>query len=416
MNLSIDEIKSTLLDFELQNRCSYLKLGVDFCACIEEDLQNINEGFLGVFKKKKEYDYLMASGEGFNKNEKISVMKELLEYKNRISIVLCDNVIFFDDKFFFSKSLKAFSKVEGEKNVWGYEEVYSLDEIFNLDWSEINYPDETVHEIYLKKYLRAQYLGPHFRIPDQAKPLVQLLVQQLQRAVEKKNEENISSRRLVIAEELNVLEGGVLQIESTNSLEMMLREYQQKIIQIDRSYVQNFVKTIQFLKSKKETIENIYQFIGSTSNLQNLDQLYDLLKDEKYRYELILLHSLTMLSSLVDDDMITFYEVYELFDKYRIFDSEWQRETTKQLADIDASIKSMEASLSRILIEILHQSQRMEASIVGAIGRLTYVTGSSMALMTSSVNAKLASIDSKLSTANLLNSIQIYQSHKLLKR
>jgi hypothetical protein len=118
-----------------------------------------------------------------------------------------------------------------------------------------------------------------------------------------------------------------------------------------------------------------------------------------------------MLSSLVDEDMITFYEAYELFDKFGIFNSQWENETSKKLD----GLQEIGNRLGMILIEILHQTQKMEASIVGAINNLTYVTESNFIKLNTSLTNKLTLIDSRLRTSNLISAIQVYQTYKLSK-
>ena len=41
----------------------------------------------------------------------------------------------------------------------------------------------------------------------------------------------------------------------------------------------------------------------------------EILKDDIHTYNLVLFNSLNMIVSLVEDDMITFYEIHEMFDK-----------------------------------------------------------------------------------------------------
>ena len=52
-----------------------------------------------------------------------------------------------------------------------------------------------------------------------------------------------------------------------------------------------------------------------------------------------------MINSLIDNDLIKFYEIYEVFDSLGVFDSQWE----KNLID---SIKDMNQGLSQVISDI----------------------------------------------------------------
>ena len=70
-----------------------------------------------------------------------------------------------------------------------------------------------------------------------------------------------------------------------------------------------------------------------------------------------------MVTSLVEDDMFTFYEIYESFDKLKIFNSNHENEAVKRLKNIDDGI-------GKLIVSI----RQMEESIIGELRHLSYVT------------------------------------------
>jgi hypothetical protein len=70
-----------------------------------------------------------------------------------------------------------------------------------------------------------------------------------------------------------------------------------------------------------------------------------------------------MIVSIVEDDLITFYEIYESFDKLNIFNSNWENEVSEQL-------KNLEVGLS----DLMYSINSMERNIVNGINDLSYVT------------------------------------------
>ena len=48
-----------------------------------------------------------------------------------------------------------------------------------------------------------------------------------------------------------------------------------------------------------------------------------------------------MITSLIKDDLITFYEIHESFDKLNMFNSNWEKEVSQKLTKIDYSLKDL---------------------------------------------------------------------------
>ena len=200
-------------------------------------------------------------------------------------------------------------------------------------------------------------------------------------------------------------DNGTLQIVSSENYMKVLKENQAKIIEIDRDYVQKFVKIGAYLKSTQRNIFNILErvlkddfqsnfldlseFIGSKLSLVKyikevtglgLKESKDII-DDNYRiivrdgglnldnysggvghyepiledlnqhivsYQNLVFTSFKMIKSLNEDDMITFYEMYEVFDKLGIFDSQWQKSMLEKLGDLTSSLDDVTASLQNV--------------------------------------------------------------------
>ena len=46
-----------------------------------------------------------------------------------------------------------------------------------------------------------------------------------------------------------------------------------------------------------------------------------------------------MVISLVESDLITFYEIYECFDRVEIFNSNWENQVSNKLIDININVQ-----------------------------------------------------------------------------
>lgn len=222
---------------------------------------------------------------------------------------------------------------------------------------------------------------------------------------------DLEARRGEIVHEIAGAEGKEVVLDDSKDFDILLRDSQTAIIEIDRSYIQKFVKVSQFLKTKRTNIAKIYELVQSAGRIEDLDEIFDMLKEEKYVYDSVLLHSFHMISSLLDSDMITFYEIYESFDKLSIFNSNWENETANKLSNIQSGVQNMNVALK----EILYQSIMMEQNIVNSINSMSYMVSGSINALNSNLNTRLTKISSQLKLNNLMTGIQTYESIKRLR-
>ena len=200
-------------------------------------------------------------------------------------------------------------------------------------------------------------------------------------------------------------------LNSSNSTDIkkLLQIHQNKIIEIDKDFIQKLIRVSNYI-NKKDSI--IQQLINKISNELYNDNQYkhivrierdlNILKELIYSKDLLIFHSITMIMSLVEGDLITFYEIYESFDKLNIFNSNWENEMSQKLSDINTSISSL-----------INSIQKMESNIINEIGNLSYITSNSFNQLNQSVVSELKNINSSINFNNLLSSIQTYQLHKI---
>jgi hypothetical protein len=225
--------------------------------------------------------------------------------------------------------------------------------------------------------------------------------------LEVKNEIKTNKNNLVKTQESLIVEldknnDGIIDLVDCETLSNLLRKEQNKIIEFDKNYIQKFVKISMYLNTKKDNIQTIFNNITITKNQSELSELIKLLKNQVYSYDLLVFHSLNLISSLIDDDLITFYEIYECFDKLGVFNSNWENEVSNKLTNIGDGIK-----------DLMYSIQKMEYSIVSSINNLTYVNQESFKTLSKSVEKHLSSINSSINFNNLLTGIQTYQMYRI---
>lgn len=194
-------------------------------------------------------------------------------------------------------------------------------------------------------------------------------------------------------------------IEGADDFLTLFKKYQKAIIEIDKDYIQKFVKTSNYLKTKRRNIQSIFENFQQADTHEDLENRVGILKNDIHTYEVLLMHSLNMIMTLVNEDMITFYEIYESLDKLNVFNSNWENEVSGKLSDIGDGLN-----------QLIYSVNKMNQDIVQELSYLSYTTEASFQELQSSVSAELSSINSSIQFGNLLSGIQTYQLHKINKR
>lgn len=214
--------------------------------------------------------------------------------------------------------------------------------------------------------------------------------------------EKLNTLKINYLQEIPTNDDGSLRIVDNNDFENIFHKHQNYIQGKNESYIQKFVKISIYLRTKRKNIETIFDSIKSVNEQGSLEQFVKLFKNQVHTYEQLIFHSLTMVTSLIENDLITFYEVYECFDKLGVFDSNWENEISKKLTTINRSVR-----------ELLVSINEMESSIVRSLTELTYVNRTGFTELTSKIDYQLKEINSSLTINNLLTGIQTYQMYRI---
>ena len=191
-------------------------------------------------------------------------------------------------------------------------------------------------------------------------------------------------------------------VESNDDFNQIFKKHQKDIIKIDKTYIQHFVKISNYLKTKKENIQLIFEELKKSKNEDILDDQLGLLQNQINTFKVTHLHSISMVVSLVDEDLITFYEIYVCFDKLNMFSSNWEKEVVDNLGNISSKLN-----------QVLFSINKLETSITREFQKLQYITDSSFKSLNNSITEQLKSINSNTKFNNLLNDTSSYRFHNV---
>jgi hypothetical protein len=245
----------------------------------------------------------------------------------------------------------------------------------------------------------------NFAIEDQNR----IEKQKLEEKLRKEEEELEKKRNKLIVNQKNILSeldrdgNGEIDLIQ-NDFNKLVNKNQKQIIELDKNYVHQFVKISNFIKTKKVNTQKIFLSIRDTSSQEELEERFSLLKNQIHAYELLVFHSINMIGALVSEDLISFYEIYESFDKLGMFNSNWENEVSEKLANIGDKLN-----------DLMYSIYNMEQNIVNELSHLSYITQESFEDLNKSVTSQLREVESSINTNSLLTGIQTYQLYKINK-
>jgi len=216
--------------------------------------------------------------------------------------------------------------------------------------------------------------------------------------IEDKRLKELQVSQTNVLSELDKDGNGEVDVVEGNDFNTLLKKHQKSILEVDRNYVQQFVKVSSYLKTKKGNIQSIFNSIKDTPNQEVLNEYVEILKGNIHSYNLILFNSLNMIVSLVEDDMITFYEIHEMFDTLNMFDSKHEKDVSQKLTNIGDGLESL-----------MNEIRDVGNQISNSIEELSYVTEKS----NQQLQGQLSEIDSTLKVGNLISVINTYQNYKI---
>jgi hypothetical protein len=187
-----------------------------------------------------------------------------------------------------------------------------------------------------------------------------------------------------------------LKLNPTTDLEEILNKNQLQISQIKPELVKNFVQLFSFLRGRKKYLENLFNASNDQKFPEQIDYLITLLDDEVEKYNLMLWNALRMLTAASENDLVIFYQFYEFFDKYSVFDSNWEKNMTAELKGLRSDVVRMEMTVNANLWMMSSQIRSLESSMVDGMSALVDATSAGFDRLNESVNNQLGRVNSTL--------------------
>tara|TARA_B100000902_G_scaffold250357_1_gene236931 strand:- start:413 stop:1981 length:1569 start_codon:yes stop_codon:yes gene_type:complete len=256
-----------------------------------------------------------------------------------------------------------------------------------------------------------------FKLRDELESLIKELKKKYIDDVKKEKIEVEKEVKSLVKSEFDLDENGELDvIEGDNIVMDLIQKNQKEIGEFDHKIIQNLVKLNNFLNVKKENLTKLFNVLKKVETKKDLKEVIDSLKMSIENYQLLLVHSINMIVSIKIKEYVTYYELYENFDKMGVFNSEFENQLSSKLDELSGKLSNISGKLSSIISSLdninfsINQNGRKTRE---SIRKLTYVTSSSFKSLQSSVTKELSSIRGGVGLNNLLTGINTYQLYKL---
>lgn len=226
-------------------------------------------------------------------------------------------------------------------------------------------------------------------------------------------------------------------VESPSKIKELIISNQNKIVEIDKRYVLDFLKIHNFLKIKYQQIIKSLETINKDVKVfQTIDRLSTLIIEQVNSYNTVYYYSLNMLVGLLEGNFVVFYELYQQFDELGIFKSKFEKDLTTTLSDIKEELKTMnvdivkkltviESQLEKVvsginkinynLNEVLNGLIYIEESISDGFNSLNNSIDLNFNVLNTNLSNGLNNLNSTVAFGNMINAISAYQLYKVNK-
>ncbi|MGB2043578.1 MAG: hypothetical protein ACPH4O_07925 [Flavobacteriaceae bacterium] len=198
--------------------------------------------------------------------------------------------------------------------------------------------------------------------------------------------------------------------EVNNILKSKESEIQSKEKEFQTNFIQDFIRTLNFIDENIKNSKNLnLRFQGrierkTYESTEFIEQLNKLIESENIfitTNSSILFGLVDMIRSIIYDDRVRFYQIYEKFDKMRIFNSQYQNDVLNSLNSINDNLVELNSNIETLTNTIDNLGKELISSIRELKFELSYLNDT--------VSSQLQNISTKLDVNNLLNVVQTYQ-------
>ena len=212
--------------------------------------------------------------------------------------------------------------------------------------------------------------------------------------------------------------------EGQHELKNLLVSKQKLLLDRQKEYNSNFLKDLVKLSehiNQKIQFANLFiqeahqkapQGIYNDQQhiLYQVQSYQSLIEQEIEAIESMIVAGISMVSALIDDDQLHFYEVYEKLDNLNIWSSNLDREVLSSLGTISNNLERVSNQIEILSTNLVREIRSSSLKIVESINMQSLIQTEHA----ESMDRHLSSIGSSMKTANALNGIGVLQRNRMI--
>ena len=229
----------------------------------------------------------------------------------------------------------------------------------------------------------------------------------------------LKKEKVVLKNTFDVDNNGVIDTIENSDFSSLIKKHQKIIasVSIEKSddYMNKLIKLDNYISTKKDNLQLTYSSIINIDNIRDFNFSATVLINAAESYSLLIYNSLAYINSIVDADWYTYNIIYERFDKLNIFSTNLELEISAKLSTIGDGITELNkrvGELNYTLKSILNEISDMSIKINNSLKDLAHISEETNLR----IDKNLKAVNSKLDTANVLNTINVIQNYSLNKK
>ncbi|MEY5068534.1 MAG: hypothetical protein RLZ47_396 [Bacteroidota bacterium] len=154
-----------------------------------------------------------------------------------------------------------------------------------------------------------------------------------------------------------------LEVIQLDYLESLLRVNEQTIVNSEKGfeYLQKFIRLKKYLENLQVLIESKLEESKNKQYLfkKNLTRLINEIKGLNKSHESIYSISIIMINKYIGNELIDFFDKYELLDKLGVFNSQYENQVLNKLNSIESELNSINSQLSYMNVLLTYNTYQL---------------------------------------------------------
>jgi hypothetical protein len=139
-----------------------------------------------------------------------------------------------------------------------------------------------------------------------------------------------------------------INIPSVDIFAKSLEDNQLEIAKFDQSWIHDLVKIKSYLKSANSSIKSNYLLTINEQDINYFKKMQAEVVNQIEAYDKVYGNALILIDSIIENNLVLSYEIYEIFDKLGFFESNWEQRLIQKFEDLTDSIEEINININNI--------------------------------------------------------------------